>query len=65
VDQLKRKLELLLRKTGGLDDPSMQLGSRPATDSRLQAASRRSPDSELGSDSDTRKSGLGRLFRKK
>jgi CRP-like cAMP-binding protein/chromosome segregation ATPase len=65
VDQLKRKLELLLRKTGGLDDPSMQLGARQVGDSRLRANSGRDPDNTLGGDSDSRKSGLGRLFRKK
>ncbi len=59
VDQLKRKLELLLRKTGGLDEPSSRLGSRSASDSR------REPADELGGDSEARKSGLGRLFRKK
>ncbi|MCU7797547.1 MAG: cyclic nucleotide-binding domain-containing protein [Candidatus Thiodiazotropha sp. (ex Myrtea spinifera)] len=57
VDQLKRKLELLLRKTGGLDEPSMQLGSR--------SASSRMREDGLSGDTDSRKSGLGRLFRKK
>jgi CRP-like cAMP-binding protein/chromosome segregation ATPase len=65
VDQLKRKLELLLRKAGGLDDPSVQIGSRPAVDSRPQASARPSQETELGGDSDARKPGLGRLFRKK
>ncbi len=59
VDQLKRKLELILRKTGGLDDTSSRLGSRSFSDSRLERAD------ELGGDSEARKSGLGRLFRKK
>lgn len=60
VDQLKRKLELLLRKTGGLDEPAMRLGSRSLSDSRQEP-----PDDHLGSDDDSRKSGIGRLFRKK
>ncbi len=59
VDQLKRKLELLLRKTGGLDDPSMRLGSRSFADSQQE-----DPDG-LGSDGDSKRSGFGRLFRKK
>lgn len=59
VDQLKRKLELLLRKTGGMEEPSSRLGSRSLSDSR------REPADELGGDSEARKSGLGRLFRKK
>ncbi|MCU7852205.1 MAG: cyclic nucleotide-binding domain-containing protein [Candidatus Thiodiazotropha sp. (ex Monitilora ramsayi)] len=58
VDQLKRKLELLLRKTGGLDEPSMPLGSRSASSSRLR-------EDGVSGDSDSRKSGIGRLFRKK
>ncbi|MCU7812502.1 MAG: hypothetical protein KZQ77_14925, partial [Candidatus Thiodiazotropha sp. (ex Notomyrtea botanica)] len=58
VDQLKRKLELLLRKTGGLDEPSMQLGSRSASSSHLR-------EDGVSGDSDSRKSGIGRLFRKK
>jgi chromosome segregation ATPase len=57
VDQLKRKLELLLRKTGGMDDSSSEHRSR--------RSSRRSGDDDLGGDSDSSKSGLGRLFRKK
>jgi chromosome segregation ATPase len=59
VDQLKRKLELLLRKTGGLDEPSSRPGSRSLSDSRRATAD------ELGGDSEAGKSGLGRLFRKK
>jgi CRP-like cAMP-binding protein/chromosome segregation ATPase len=59
VDQLKRKLELLLRKTGGLDDPAMRLGSRNLADAQQK------PADGLGGDNDSRKSGLGRLFRKK
>ena len=55
VDQLKRKLELLLRKTGGMDESSAH-GLRSPSSSSLDG---------LGSDSDSRKSGLGRLFRKK
>jgi chromosome segregation ATPase len=61
VDQLKRKLELLLRKTGGLDDPSMRLGSRSFSDSQQQEE----PSDGLGGDNDSKKSGIGRLFRKK
>lgn len=64
VDQLKRKLELLLRKTGGLDDPSMQLGARQVTDSRLRSGARRG-NGDLGGDSDSKKSTFDRLFRKK
>jgi chromosome segregation ATPase len=57
VDQLKRKLELLLRKTGGMDESSSQ--------SRSRRSSRRSGDDDLAGDSDSSKSGIGRLFRKK
>ncbi len=59
VDQLKRKLELLLRKTGGLDEPSARLGSRGFSDSQQE------PPDGLGGDDDPRKTGIGRLFRKK
>jgi hypothetical protein len=59
VDQLKRKLELLLRKTGGLDDPSARQGSGRLSDSQ------RADDTGLGSDSNSSRSALGRLFRKK
>jgi CRP-like cAMP-binding protein/chromosome segregation ATPase/rhodanese-related sulfurtransferase len=65
VDQLKRKLELLLRKTGGLDDPSLQLGARKVPDSRLRDSSRRGEGNELGGDSDSKRSTFDRLFRKK
>jgi len=61
VDQLKRKLELLLRKTGGLDDPSMQLGARQPGDPRL----REGASEELGGDDDSKRSTFGRFFRKK
>jgi chromosome segregation ATPase/CRP-like cAMP-binding protein len=61
VDQLKRKLELLLRKTGGLDDPSARQGSRNSPDSQQ----REEQSYGLGDDNDSKKSGLGRLFRKK
>jgi chromosome segregation ATPase len=61
VDQLKRKLELLLRKTGGLDDPSLRLNSRNIPDSQQQDE----PPDGLEGDSESKKSGLGRLFRKK
>lgn len=61
VDQLKRKLELLLRKTGGLDDPSMQLGARQPRDPRP----REGAAEELGGDDDSRRSTFGRFFRKK
>ncbi len=60
VDQLKRKLELLLRKAGGLDDPSMRLGSRSLSDSQQEVLD------GLGGDNDSKqRSGIGRLFRKK
>ena len=65
VDQLKRKLELLLRKTGGLDDPSMQLGARQVSDSRLREGARRGELDDLGGDNDSKRSTFGRLFRKK
>ncbi len=61
VDQLKRKLELLLRKTGGLDELSARQGSRNSPDSQQ----REEQSYGLDSDNDSKKSGLGRLFRKK
>jgi CRP-like cAMP-binding protein/chromosome segregation ATPase len=59
VDQLKRKLELLLRKTGGMDDSSMRLGSRSFPDSAQR------DNVSMEGENDSGKSGLGRLFRKK
>ncbi|MCU7905307.1 MAG: cyclic nucleotide-binding domain-containing protein [Candidatus Thiodiazotropha sp. (ex Epidulcina cf. delphinae)] len=66
VDQLKRKLELLLRKTGGLDHPSMQLdGESPDGESGRDAESQ-PPDVDAQSgDLDPKRSSLGRLFRRK
>ena len=59
VDQLKRKLELLLRKTGGMDDPSGRLGAGGLADSQ------QADETGLGSDTSSSRSALGRLFRKK
>ncbi|MEW8259247.1 MAG: hypothetical protein AB2720_10720, partial [Candidatus Thiodiazotropha taylori] len=56
VDQLKRKLELLLRKTGGLDTATSPARETPEAASRL---------SELGEDGDPKRNSLGRLFRRK
>ncbi|MCG7880830.1 MAG: hypothetical protein JAY75_08115 [Candidatus Thiodiazotropha taylori] len=67
VDQLKRKLELLLRKAGGLDRSSEQIGnSRLVDDSLLlNEAPRQSPTDSDSADSDPKRTSLGRLFRRK
>ncbi|MEW8584460.1 MAG: hypothetical protein AB2531_01750, partial [Candidatus Thiodiazotropha sp.] len=67
VDQLKRKLELLLRKAGGLDQPSMQYGiSQLADDSMMTEEPDRTPPTGGNSpDSDPKRTSLGRLFRRK
>ncbi|MES9848747.1 MAG: hypothetical protein ABW145_10195, partial [Candidatus Thiodiazotropha sp.] len=67
VDQLKRKLELLLRKAGGLDRSSEQIGnSRLVDDSLLlNEAPRQSPTDSGSADSDPKRTSLGRLFRRK
>jgi hypothetical protein len=61
VDQLKRKLELLLRKTGGLG------GANGLDD---EAAVEKAPPSEMdgtapNGESDPKRPKLGRLFRRK
>ncbi|MCU7924295.1 MAG: cyclic nucleotide-binding domain-containing protein [Candidatus Thiodiazotropha sp. (ex Dulcina madagascariensis)] len=66
VDQLKRKLELLLRKAGGLDHPSMQLGSdSPDGEFRSDAQVQPSNADAQSGDADPKRSSLGRLFRRK
>lgn len=66
VDQLKRKLELLLRKTGGMDHPSMQLGSdNSIDDSHFTVDTPNSNRESQPTDTDPKRSSLGRLFRRK
>ncbi|MES9863524.1 MAG: hypothetical protein ABW138_22060, partial [Candidatus Thiodiazotropha sp. 4PDIVS1] len=61
VDQLKRKLELLLRKTGGLD-----AGTTPASDSFDPASQMTGAGTNDPSDpTDPKRNSLGRLFRRK
>jgi chromosome segregation ATPase len=67
VDQLKRKLELLLRKAGGLDQSSEQIGiSHQEDDSLLiNEVPQQSPTDNSSGDSDPKRTSLGRLFRRK
>jgi CRP-like cAMP-binding protein/chromosome segregation ATPase len=66
-DQLKRKLELLLSKTGGLDVSSEALneaGFKFDTVAALAETNRESEASQPGSEESQKRSKLGRLFRK-
>jgi predicted RNase H-like nuclease (RuvC/YqgF family) len=67
VDQLKRKLELLLRKAGGLDQSSEQTeNSKQVEDSLLIKETTQPTFSDNGSgDTDPKRPSLGRLFRRK
>ncbi|MET0089409.1 MAG: hypothetical protein ABW068_05195 [Candidatus Thiodiazotropha sp.] len=61
VDQLKRKLELLIRKTGGLEVGAVNTGRNVETDSQLSSMS----VSELVDENESKRPSLGRLFRRK
>jgi chromosome segregation ATPase len=62
VDQLKRKLELLIRKAGGLEVGAVHTGRGFEADSHASGM----PASELGGDdNESKRPSLGRLFRRK
>jgi chromosome segregation ATPase len=66
VDQLKRKLELLLRKAGGLDQTSEQFeNSRQDHSLRVKEAPQRSPTDNGSEESDPKRASFGRFFRRK
>jgi chromosome segregation ATPase len=73
VDQLKQKLELLLRKTGGLGEFTETLGAENATSQILPDDTHQITDvlqdmrvpGQVGRDDDNKGHNLGRLFRRK